>query len=349
MVHLAFSFDYARDPLPQVAAVAAMEDAGLDLVWVPETWGYDAPTITGVLAALTHRVRIGPGVLPVHTRSPSLIAQTAATLDAVSGGRAVLGLGTSGPGVVEGWHGVPFERPLTRLRETIEVCRTVWARRPLVHGGSVHPIPLPRPHARTDHRPLSLLVRPPRPTIPIVVAALRPDSVEMTAELAEGWYPLFMVPGRVGAVWGDALARGAARRDPALPPLEVVATFPCAVGPESVVAPLRESVRPDVALYVGGMGTRRTNFYAEAVAAMGWGDAARDIGEHFRAGRRAEAAAAVPDDLLRQLTLCGEEGEVRERLAALREAGVGTLTVRPLGDDPVAQISRLRALVEALP
>lgn len=347
-MRLAVSIDYARDPLPQIARIAEMERTGLDMVWVPETWGYDAPTLTGVLAARTSRVLIGHGVLPVHTRTPALVAQTAATLDAVSGGRAVLGLGTSGARVVEGWHGVAFERPLTRLRETIAVCRLAWSRRPLVHDGLVHRIPLPSPPATAPRAPLAMLMRPLRARIPIAVAALRPASVEVTAELAEAWYPLFIVPERIGTVWGQALARGRARRDPALPSLELVASLPCAIGPPAQVDALRESVRPDIALYVGGMGPRGANFYTEVVGALGWADAARAIQDRYLDGQRDQAAAAIPGDMLDALTLCGDEAVVRERLVALRDAGVATLTVRPLGSDPAGLVARLRRLLDDL-
>jgi len=336
--------DWTREPLGQADLAVALERAGADLVWVPEAYGYDAPTLLGHLAARTERVALGAGVLPVHTRSPALIAQTAAGLDALSGGRAVLGLGTSGPQVIEGFHGVPFDMPLTRLRETVAVCRAVWSRRPVEHAGRAYRIPLPAGRGTGAARPLRLVTRPPRSRIPVYLAALRPGAVALAAEIAEGWFPLLFPAARAREVWGDALEGGGARRDPDLPPLDVCATLWCAVGDEREVAPLRHAVRDEIALYVGGMGPRDGNFYAELVARAGWPEAAAEVQDLYLAGERARAAAALPEDLVDALTLCGPPEHLGARLAELRAAGVTTLCVRPLGD-PVRTVAALRALL----
>lgn len=321
-MRLAISLDYAAPPGPQADAVAALEYAGLDEVLVPEAYGFDAPTTLGYLAARTRRVALGPGVLAVHTRSPALIAQTAAGLDALSGGRAVLGLGVSGPGVVEGFHGVPFEAPLERLRDVVATCRAVWRREP-PPGRSLRPI-----------------LGPPRDRIPIIMATLRPGAVALAAEVADAWFPLFFVPGN--PVFDEALARGQARRGGGLAPLRTyVGAF---VGLGDHAAAARDAARAHVALYVGGMGPRGRNFYADVVGRMGWGDAAARIQDLYLARRRDEAAAAVPDDLLDALTVTGPAAAVRARLAELAAAGVTTLVMRGPAAADAAHVAAVRGL-----
>lgn len=345
-MRLAMPLAYAAEPLGQVDIAVACERAGLDAVWVAEAWGYDAPSIMGFLAARTERVLIGAGILPVYTRTPALIAQTAAGVDALSGGRCMLGLGTSGPQVVEGFHGVPFDMPLARLRETVSVCRTVWAREPLTHEGRAFRIP-PAPGEGTGlGRTLRLLTHPPRARIPIHLATLTERAVALTAEVADGWLPLFFVPERAAGVWGDALRAGAARRHDDLAPLLICAGAPCAVGDGPEVIALRDRARPELALYIGGMGARGHNFYNELFARFGWADAARRVQDLYLDGHRAQAEAALPDDLVAAATLCGPAGHVRERVAAYREAGVGMLNIRPLGSDPVATVAAMRTICD---
>ncbi len=341
-MRISVPLSYAVEPLAQVDAVVEMERAGLDAVWVAETWGYDAPSFMGYLAARTSRLWIGAGVLSVYSRTPALIAQTAAGVDALSGGRCILGLGTSGPQVVEGFHGVPFTEPLARLRESIEICRLAWRREPLRHEGAAYHLPLGPDRGSGLGKALKLITRPPRDRIPIYVAALRPRSVELTAEMAEGWYPLFFVAEAARAVWGDALARGAARRSPALAPLEICAGGICAVGEGAEIAALRDLARDELALYIGGMGSKDGNFYNELFRRFGWEDAAREVQDLFLAGDRAGARARLPADLVEAATLCGPPSYVRERVERLRAAGVTMLNVRPVGPDPVATIAALR-------
>ena len=334
--------DYARGFREAAAQVPELEQAGLDLVWVAEAYGFDAPSLMGHLAATTSRVGIGAGILPLYSRTPTLVAQTAAGVDALSGGRCVLGIGASGPQVIEGWHGVPYDRPLARTREVVEVCRQVWRRERVVHDGPCYTIPLPPDRGTGLGKPLKLITRPVRERIPIFVAALGPKNVAMAAEIAEGWMPLFFVPERAGDVWGDALAEGRARRDPALGPLEVAAGGLLAVGDGDDVIAVRELARPLLALYVGGMGAKGRNFYNDLVRRYGFEREAEEIQDLYLEGHKDEAAARVPDALLEATSLCGPAGYVRERIAAFREAGVTILNVTPVGPDPARLVGQVK-------
>ena len=322
--------------------IVEFERAGLDIVWVAEAYGFDAPTQMGYLAAVTERVEIGSGILPLYSRTPTLLAQTAAGLDAVSGGRAILGLGASGPQVIEGWHGVAYDRPVQRTRETIDICRRVWRREVLVHDGA-YTFPLREGEGRGLGKPLKLLAQPVRERIPIYVAAIGTGNVEMTAELADGWLPAFFLPEKAEEIWGDALAAGAARRDPALGPLEVAAGGPAIIG--EGVEHLRDIARNNFALYIGGMGARTKNFYNELACQYGFAAEAKQIQDLYLDGKKEEAVAAVPADLLEKTSLIGSEGYVKERLAAFAEAGVTVLNITPLGPDPVNTVERIKTLI----
>jgi F420-dependent oxidoreductase-like protein len=330
---------YAGEPSKVVDEVVRWEAAGLDVVWVAEAYGFDAPTIMGYLAARTERVQIGSGILPIYSRTPALIAQTAAGLDAVSGGRAILGLGTSGPQVIEGWHAVRFDKPVARTREIVEICRRAWRRERLEHDG-LYQIPLPPDQGTGLGKPLKMLTHPVRDRIPIHIASLGEANVRLTAEVADGWLPFLFVPEKVGEVWGTPLAEGAAKRLPDLGPLDVVAGGPIAVGDD--VTGLRDLARPMLALYIGGMGARGRNFYNDLVRRYGYEAEAATIQDLYLAGRKDEAAAAVPAELLERSSLIGPEGYVRERIEAYREAGVTTLNVIPMDPDPVRLIGRVK-------
>jgi F420-dependent oxidoreductase-like protein len=311
--------------------VVELEKAGLDVVWVAEAYGFDGPSLMGYLAALTERVQIGSAILPIYTRTPTLLAMTAAGLDALSDGRFQLGLGASGPQVIEGWHGVPYDRPIGRTREIIDVCRQVWAReRPLVHSGPSYTVPLPADQGSGLGKPLKIIGHPVRPRIPIWVAALGEKNVEMTAEVAEGWLPFLFVPEKAKEVWGAALDRGKAKRDASLGPLQVAAGGLLAIGDGDDVTALRELARPMMALYVGGMGAKGRNFYNDVVRRYGHEREAEEIQELYLAGKKDEAAALVPDDLLEAASLCGPSGYVAERIAAFKDAGVSHLHVTPV-------------------
>ncbi|MCT2279277.1 LLM class F420-dependent oxidoreductase [Micromonospora chalcea] len=322
---------YAADPRGGADDVAAWEQDGLDVVWVSEAYGFDAPTVMGYLAARTSRVHIGSAILPIFSRTPALLAQTAAGLDAMSGGRAILGLGASGPQVIEGWHGVAYDRPLARTREVIDICRRVWRRETLTNDG-LYRLPLPPGEGTGLGKPLKILTHPVRDRIPIHVASLGDRNVRMTAEIADGWLPFLYDPQRAGDVWGDALAAGRAKRPADLGPLEVVAGGPLAIGPD--VTGLRDLARPLIALYVGGMGAKGHNFYHDLLCRYGYAAEADRIQDLYLAGRKAEAAAAVPAELLERTSLIGTESYVRDRVQEYRDAGVTVLNVAPLGEDP---------------
>ncbi|MFJ9407832.1 LLM class F420-dependent oxidoreductase [Streptomyces sp. NPDC101393] len=338
-MELATTLQYAGDPRRAAEEVAALERAGLDAIWVAEAYGFDSPTIMGFLAARTEHANIGSAILNVYSRTPALIAQTAAGLDAVSGGRALLGLGASGPQVVEGWHGKPYDRPLGRTRETIELCRRIWRREVIDHHG-ITDMPLPAEKGGRLGKPLKILTRPVRPEIPVYVAALGPANVRMTAEIADGWLPTLFIPEKAAQVWGTPLAEGAARRDPERGPLQTVAGGLLAIGEDAAAA--RELARPAIALYVGGMGAKGKNFYHDLAVAYGYEQAAQTIQELYLAGRKREAEAAVPDEFCELMSLCGPEGYVRERIAAFREAGVTMLNVHPVGPEPAKLIETVK-------
>ncbi len=320
------------------------EKAGLEIVFVPEAYSFDAVSQLGYLAAKTERLQLASGILQLYSRTPTLTAMTAAGLDYVSGGRFVLGIGASGPQVIEGWHGVRYDAPLGRTREIIEICRKVWRRERLAYEGRYYTIPLP-PDAGTGlGKPLKLINHPVRERIPIVVASIGPKNVTMTAELADGWEPIFFLPEKVSAVWGEALAAGRAKRDAGLGPLDIIAQAPLAIGDDAGVL---DFFRPILALYIGGMGARGRNFYNDLACRYGYEAQAKQIQDLYLDGKKEEAAAAVPADLLAGTSLVGPEPYLRERLAALKEAGVTTLNVTPIAPshaERVRLIERIRDL-----
>ncbi|MER6222840.1 LLM class F420-dependent oxidoreductase [Streptomyces sp. 900105755] len=334
-MELSTFLDYAGDPRTAADQAAALESAGLDAVWVAEAYGFDSPTIMGYLAARTERMKIGSAILNVYSRTPALIAQTAAGLDAISGGRAIIGLGASGPQVVEGWHGKAYDKPLGRTRETIELTRRILRREVIDHHGITD---MPRPGGLG--KPLKLLTRPVRPAVPLYVASLGPANVRMTAEIADGWLPTLFIPEKAHEVWGTPLAEGAARRDPALGELQIVAGGLLAIGEDAAAA--RDLVRPRIALYVGGMGAPGKNFYNDLAVAYGYEKEARLIQELYLDGRQRDAAAAVPDEFCELISLCGPEGYVRDRVEAFREAGVTMLDVTPVGPDPARLVETVK-------
>ncbi|WP_316766144.1 LLM class F420-dependent oxidoreductase [Streptomyces sasae] len=334
-MELSTFLDYAGDPRAAADRAAALEPAGLDAVWVAEAYGFDSPTLMGYLAARTERMKIGSAILNVYSRTPALIAQTAAGLDMVSGGRAIIGLGASGPQVVEGWHGKAYDKPLGRTRETIELTRRILRREVIDHHGITD---MPRPGGLG--KPLKILTKPVRAEVPLYVASLGPANVRMTAEIADGWLPIFFIPERAHEVWGTPLAEGAARRDPALGPLGIVAGGPLAIGDDA--AAVRDLVRPKIALYVGGMGAPGKNFYNDLAVAYGYEKEARLIQELYLSGRKKEAEAAVPDEFCELISLCGPEGYVRDRIEAYREAGVTMLDITPVGPDPARLVETVK-------
>jgi F420-dependent oxidoreductase-like protein len=341
-MRIGMSLNYAGGFAETVTELADYEKAGLGIVFVPEAYSYDAVSQLGYIAAKTDRLDIASGIFQLYSRTPALTAMTAAGLDYVSNGRFTLGIGASGPQVIEGWHGVPYNAPVGRTRELIEICRMVWRRERLSYDGRYYKLPLPADQGTGLGKPLKLINHPVRERIPIMVAAVGPKNVALTAELAEGWQPFFYLPEKAAEVWGEPVAEGMAKRDPALGPLDVVAQAPLMIGDD--VTGYRDLARPFFALYIGGMGARGRNFYHTLAHRLGYGAAADQIQDAYLDGRKAEAETLVPAELLEQTSLIGPEGYVRERLAAFREAGATTLTVIPLA---VTHAARVRLIEQA--
>ena len=338
-MQLSTPLQYDGNPRATADAVAELEKAGLDMVWVAEAYGYDSPTLMGYLAAKTERLQIAAGILNVFSRTPGAILQTAAGLDNVSGGRAVLGLGASGPQVIEGFHGLPYDKPLGRTREVIRIVRSGLKREPLQASG-IFNIPLPADQGLGLGKPLKILVHPERDTIPIWVASLGDKNVEMTAELADGWLPILFIPERAREVWGSSLDAGMAKRDPGLGPLQVSAGGMVAIGDD--VKGLLDFLRPMYALYVGGMGARGKNFYNELAQHYGYEKEAKEIQDLYLDGKKKEAEAVVPMEWMEQSNLVGPASYVQERIAAFKEAGVSHLSIVPATENPAATISQLK-------
>jgi F420-dependent oxidoreductase-like protein len=334
---------YAGNPREAADQVASWEQAGLDTVWVAEAYGFDSPTLMGYLAARTESVEIGSAILNIYSRTPGALAQTAAGLDNVSGGRAILGLGASGPQVIEGWHGMPYDKPLTRTREVVDIVRAALRRETLDYHGKVFDLPLPPDQGLGLGKPLKMLTKPERSSIPIYVAALGEKNVAGTAEYADGWLPFMYAPEKADAVWGDSLRAGAAKRPADLAPLEVVAGGMVAIGDD--VKGMLDFARPMFALYIGGMGAKGKNFYNTLCRHYGYEKEAEQIQEMYLGGNKRDAEAVVPLELLEMCNLVGPESYVKERIAAFRESGVTNLQVMPASDDPAATIRQLKEWV----
>ena len=339
VVQISMQLSYSGGFKEAADTVAELEQAGLDLVWVAEVYGFDAASLMGYLAAKTETVQIASGILPIYSRTPTLLAMTAAGVDALSDGRCHLGLGASGPQVIEGWHGVKYDAPLGRTREIIEICRKVWARDERVtHDGRYYQLPLPEGEGTGLGKPLKLIAHPVRNEIPVWVASLGPKNVAMTAEVADGWMPIFFDPLKARDVWGDDLDAGAAKRSDDLDELMITAGGLVAIGDD--VKGFLDFVRPMVALYVGGMGAKGRNFYNDLFTRYGFGAEAEKIQDLYLDGHKDEAAALIPTEFLEAISLVGPEGYVRERLSAFAEAGVTHLNVIPVatGDQTQAGI-----------
>ncbi|WP_061299141.1 LLM class F420-dependent oxidoreductase [Herbidospora cretacea] len=342
-MRIGMALSYSGGFKETVAELADYEKAGLDIVFVAEAYSFDAVSQMGYIAARTERLEIASGILPVYSRTPALLAMTAAGLDYVSDGRFTLGLGASGPQVIEGFHGVPYTAPLGRTREVIEIARKVWKRERLEYQGKHYTMPLQGGTGRG--KPLKLINAPVRERIPIVVAAIGPKNVELAAEMAEGWLPIFYMPEKAADVWGSSLAAGEAKRAEELGSLDVIATATLAIGDD--VSGLLEFGRPMAALYIGGMGAKGKNFYNDLAVRYGYEKEAAGIQDLYLAGKKEEAAALVPYDLLEKMSLIGSEGFVRDRLAAMRESGVTTINVTPIGathEERVRLIEKVKEL-----
>ena len=342
---LAMSMGYSGGFKEGVRKVQDLEKAGLDIVWVAEAYGFDGPSFMGYLAGLTETVTIGSAILPIYTRTPTLLAQTAAGIDAMSDGRCILGLGASGPQVIEGFHGVAYDAPIGRTREIIDICRDVWRREgPLQHQGRYYNMPLPEGKGTGLGKPLKIISHPVRSEIPIYVASLGEKNVQMTAEVANGWLPLFYLPERADSVWGADLKTGFATRDDALGPLEIAAGGIVSItdDPDSIL----DFGRGMAALYIGGMGSREKNFYNQLACRYGYEKEAKEIQDLYLDGKKKEAAALVPKEFLELTNLVGPEGFVKERIQAFKESGVTILNVVPVDADQVGLVEKIKAWSE---
>jgi F420-dependent oxidoreductase-like protein len=343
---LSMMLNYSGDPRQAAKDAADLEKAGIDIGWVAELYSFDAVSILGYLAASTETMELGSAILPIYSRTPTLTAMTAAGLDAVSGGRFVLGLGASGPQVIEGWHGVPYDRPLGRTREIIDICRKVWQRERVEHDGRSYQLPLPADQGTGLGKPLKLINHPVRDNIPIYIASLGPKNVEMTAEIADGWIPVFYHPDKAEMVWGDAIAAGNAKRDTSLAPMEVVAGGSIAICDDNIAQKIRDGGRSMTALYVGGMGAKGKNFYNDVFCKYGYEAEAAEIQDLYLSGRKTEAEALIPSDFLEATAMVGDEGRVRDRVLAYKNAGVTALQLQPVGPNPLELIEKVRGWIE---
>jgi len=341
----------AQPPADVPELLRAAEDSGFDSVFTAESWGSDTYTPLAWWGASTTTLRLGTAVSQLSARPPTTLAMAALTLDHLSGGRHIIGLGVSGPQVVEGWYGQPFAKPLARTREYVRVVREVLAREgAVVSDGPHYPLPLREGAGVTGlGKPLKIIAHPVRPRIPIWIASLGPKNVEVTAEIADGWMPLFFHPEKAKEVWGDDLARGRAKRSDDLDDLWINAGGLLAIGDD--VEGLRDLARPMIALYVGGMGAKGRNFYNDLVCRYGFEQEAAEIQYLYLAGKKQEAAALVPEALLEATSLCGPAGYVAEKVAAFAEAGVTHLGVTPIptGDQtPADLIGQVKEMCEAV-
>ncbi len=327
----------ARD---NVALAREAERLGYHSVWTAEAYGSDAVTTLTWLAAQTERMAVGTAILQMPARTPAMTAMTAATLDLLTGGRVLLGLGASGPQVVEGWHGVPYGKPLGRAREYVEIVRAILRRdRPLEHHGDHYDIPCR--DGTGLGKPLKLILHPLRPAIPIYLAAIGPRNVALAAEIADGWLPIFFSPRRM-SIYREWLEEGFARAGPAKDraAFDIAPTATIQMGPD--VEACRNAVKPHLALYIGGMGARERNFYFNLACRYGYEEAARRIQDLFLAGKRAEAAAAVPDELVDEVALCGPAERIAERLGEWRGSGITTLI------SATSSLETVRAMAEMM-
>ncbi|MEU8587719.1 LLM class flavin-dependent oxidoreductase [Streptomyces sp. NPDC048664] len=326
----------------QADFVVEAEKLGLDICWVAEAWGSDAPSALGYYAARTDRMLLGSGVMQLGTRTPAAVAQTAITLSNLSGGRFLLGLGASGPQVIEGLHGVPFARPLRRMRETVEIVRRVLEGGRLSYAGAEFTIPLPGGEAV----PMRLSTRAEH-TIPLYLASLSPAMLRLTGEVADGWLGTSFVPEGAADAYFAHLDDGLARSGRTRADLDVCQGAEVAFArDEEALRAMTADRRKELAFSLGGMGSASTNFYNNAYSRQGWADVAAEVRERWQAGDRDGAAGLVTDEMVLGTTLIGTEAMVRERLEVWRDAGVTTVRLYPAGETPEARLATLGRAIE---
>jgi F420-dependent oxidoreductase-like protein len=311
------------------------ERLGYDSVWAAEAYGSDAATVLAFLAARTSTIRLGSAIFQMPARSPAMTAMTAATIDRLSGGRMLLGVGSSGPQVAEGWHGQRFARQLQRTREYVAVVRMALARERVQYHGETIELPLPA----GPGKPLKLMLAPAQERIPIYLAAIGPKNTALAGEIADGWIPTFFSAEHV-AEFRALLDEGASRAGRSLDGFDIAPVVNAFVSEDVELA--RDLMRPGLALYIGGMGSREQNFYNRLVQRYGFEAQARQIRDLYLSGEKEQAAQAIPSELIDMVSLCGPPDGVRERLAAFRQVGVGTLLVAPTAFTPEDQREQLR-------
>jgi F420-dependent oxidoreductase-like protein len=342
-MRLALGMGYASpgtNPTELITLAQEAERLGYDSAWAAEAWGTDTVTVLSWLAATTTRLKVGAAVMQIPARTPAATAMTAATLDLMSGGRFLLGIGTSGPQVVEGWHGEPWGKPLAKTREYVELVRRMLRREAVEHHGEFYDIPYTGSGATGLGIPLKLMMRPLRVEIPIYIAAMGPKNVALAGEIADGWLPFLLSPERFREVLLPPLEKGLARAGKTLDGFDIAATHvPLIVSDDLENA--RDVVRPVIALYVGGMGARGKNFYNALIRRYGYEAEAERIQELYLQGRQREAIAEVPDALIDEVALIGPRGRIAERLEAWRECGVTTLMVRALDPESLRVLAEL--------
>jgi F420-dependent oxidoreductase-like protein len=321
-----------RDALIDLSRLA--EGLGYETVWCSELYSFDAFTTLTQIATATRTIKLGTNIANIYARTPAMLASTAASLDQLSGGRFILGIGVSGPQVIEGWHGVPYDRPIARTRETIEIVRRVLSGDKLIHEGSVFNLT----------KGLRIINEPIRPDLPIYVASLGPKNVEMTAELADGWLPTFFSPAHARETFGPGLEAGLAKRSQSLGPLQIAPFVPAFAGELNAG---RDILRFIVGFYVGGMGSREQNFYNTLVGRYGFVEEAQRIQDLFLGGDKAAAFAAVPDAMIDAVSLVGDEARIKDGLISFEEAGATALVVGAMAPDPEGRVRTLETIARA--
>ncbi|WP_328858772.1 LLM class F420-dependent oxidoreductase [Williamsia herbipolensis] len=349
-MRIGMGINYAGDFSETINNLLEFEAAGLDRVAVPEAYSYDAVSQLGYIAAKTETLELATGILPLFTRTPTNIAMTAAGLDYISGGRAVLGIGASGPQVIEGFHGVKYDAPLGRAREYADICRKVWKRERVEYEGKYYKLPLTKEDGGTGlGKPLKLINHPIRDRIPMALAAIGPKNVALAAEKFEEWQPIFFHPDHVDAAFGEPLKAGKAKRDAELGELQISVTTALLISDDDTAKDnARALVSHQVALYVGGMGARGKNFYNDLAVRYGYVDEAKTIQDLYLDGKKQEAADAVPDDLVRQISLIGSASEVKDRVQAFEAGGVTMALATPMDVDHAANVQQVRLLKEMI-
>jgi F420-dependent oxidoreductase-like protein len=337
-VHVGY-WGLGMGPQDQLQVVQEAERLGYDSVWAAEAYGSDAATVLAWLAAQTSTLKLGSAIFQMPGRSPAMTAMTAATIDELSAGRMLLGIGSSGPQVAEGWHGQRFARQLQRTREYVAVVRKALAREKLEYHGETLELPLPDGPGKALH----LMISPVQERIPIYLAAIGPKNTALAGEIADGWIPTFFSPEHVGDL-RKLLEEGAARSGRSLDAFDMAPTVNVFVSDDRELA--RNVMRPVLALYIGGMGSRKQNFYNNLVHRYGFEQAAKEIQDLYLEGKKAEAGEAIPDELIDLVSLCGPADVVRDRIAAFRDSGVGTLMITPMAFTTEDRIAQLRAVAE---